>query len=263
MTRYCPIFWQQNQPIRLCLSNTVRHGRKIYVSFLNDISLAPKVQICIIAVLVKASWMQCRLHNEKVNQPSFHGASCQLAPFNSQTIWTHEYSTNQQQCTGSKCSLWGMKMTIIPKLVGFRLYTLYVVIVVVGCMQSSWSQVSTFRCYSHCIPQFSITCAVIQISMFCKTVSPAPVFVRIPGSHYPGTRIRLVPRFRDPGSVPKLGQVTPYGNPYLICIAAVLAPANINHCGWYLKKKKKTIAANLSYMRSSHDYDVVSGESFY
>ena len=49
-------------------------------------------------------------------------------------------------------------------------------------------------------------------------MSPAPVFVRIPGSHHPGTRLRLVPGFRDPGSVLILGQVTQYGNPYLICI---------------------------------------------
>ena len=50
-------------------------------------------------------------------------------------------------------------------------------------------------------------------------MSPAPVFVRIPGSHHPGTRLRLVPGFRDPGSVLILGQVTQYGNPYLICLA--------------------------------------------
>ena len=50
-------------------------------------------------------------------------------------------------------------------------------------------------------------------------MSPAPVFVRIPGSHHPGTRLRLVPGFRDPGSVLILGQVTQYGNPYLICIS--------------------------------------------
>ena len=49
-------------------------------------------------------------------------------------------------------------------------------------------------------------------------MSPAPVFVRIPGSHHPATRLRLVPGFRDPGSVLILGQVTQYGNPYLICI---------------------------------------------
>ena len=30
--------------------------------------------------------MQCPLHNKKVNKPSFHGAPCQLAPFNSLNI---------------------------------------------------------------------------------------------------------------------------------------------------------------------------------
>ena len=56
-------------------------------------------------------------------------------------------------------------------------------------------------------------------------MSPAPVFVRIPGSHHPVTRLRLVPGFRDPGSVLILGQVTQYGNPYLICIAVVKVTA--------------------------------------
>ena len=50
-------------------------------------------------------------------------------------------------------------------------------------------------------------------------MSRAPVWVRIPGSHHPGTRLRLVPGFRDPGSVLILGHVTQYDNPYLICIA--------------------------------------------
>ena len=63
--------------------------------------------------------MQCPLHNQKVNKPSFHGASCQLAPFNSQTIWTSKCSTYQQHCSGSECSLWGIKMTTFPKLVEF------------------------------------------------------------------------------------------------------------------------------------------------
>ena len=54
--------------------------------------------------------------------------------------------------------------------------------------------------------------------MFCQNCATAPVFVRIPGSHHPGTRLRLVPGFSDPGSVLILGQVTQYGNPYLICI---------------------------------------------
>ena len=70
------------------LVNYSKYDIEICFMFLNDISLAPKIWICIIAVLVKASWMQCPLHNQKVNKPSFHGASCQLAPFNTQTIWT-------------------------------------------------------------------------------------------------------------------------------------------------------------------------------
>ena len=101
-----------NWPIRWCLSNQFRPGRKLLPSpfghlnrifedligvlfkiwhwnmlqFLNDYSLAPKMSICVFAVLVKANWMQCPLHNQKVNKPGFHGASCQLAPPN---IWAH------------------------------------------------------------------------------------------------------------------------------------------------------------------------------
>ena len=65
---------------------------------------------------------------------------------------------------------------------------------------------------------FKNLCYNTDYVCFAKTVSPAPVFVRILGSHHPGTRLRLVPGFRDPGSVLILGEVTQYGNPYLICI---------------------------------------------
>ena len=58
-----------------------------YDLFLNGINLTPKMLICIIALLVKASRLQCPLRNKKVNKPDFHGASCQLAPSN---IWTHK-----------------------------------------------------------------------------------------------------------------------------------------------------------------------------
>ena len=55
--------------------------------------------------------------------------------------------------------------------------------------------------------------------MFAKTVPPAPVSARISGSHQLGTRLRLVPEIRDPGSVLIMGQVTgEYSNPCLICI---------------------------------------------
>ena len=142
--------------------------------------------------------MQCPLHNQKVNKPSFHGASCQLAPFNSQTIWTHKYSTYQHHCSGSKCSLWWMKMTTLPKLVEFSFIPyrcllvslnaeVLVVVIVVGCVQGSWSQVSTFSCYSHCSPQFSRACAIIQIKYVLPKLCHLPQYSY--GSRDPTTRV--------------------------------------------------------------------------
>ena len=151
-----------------------------------------------------------------------------------------KYSTYKQQCIGSKCSLWGMKMTTLPKLVEFSFYPLYdsllvslnaevlVVVVVVGCVQGSWSHVSTFSCYSHWLPltqntskghenNFQWPVLYYRLSMFCQNCVTCPSM--IPGSHHPGTRLRLVPGFRDPGSVLILGHVTQYDNLYLICIA--------------------------------------------
>ena len=60
-------------------------------------------------------------------------------------------------------SLWGMKKTTLPKLVEFTFLSpiclvvlfnaeVLIVVVVVGYVQGSWSQVSTFSCYSHCLP---------------------------------------------------------------------------------------------------------------
>ena len=59
-----------------------------------------------------------------------------------------KYSTYQQQCTGSKYSLWVMKMTTTTKLVEFGFLSpvcllvslnaeVLVVVVVVGCVQGS------------------------------------------------------------------------------------------------------------------------------
>ena len=74
-------------------------------------------------------------------------------------------------------------------------------------------------------------------------MSPAPVFVRIPGSHHPGTRLRLVPGFRDPGSVLILGQVSQYGNPYLICITAHGSVSNEpGSVTWLATKYLKTVS---------------------
>ena len=59
-----------------------------------------------------------------------------------------KYSTYQQQSTGSKCSLWVMKMTTTTKLVEFSFLPpvcllvslnaeVLVIVVVVGCVQGS------------------------------------------------------------------------------------------------------------------------------
>ena len=130
----------------MCLSNQIKPGREWFPSplgdfnrlfegligelfkiwhwnmfyFFNDFSLAPKMWICTIPVLVKACWMQCPLHNQKVKT--------NLVSMVPHANWHHstvrqsehtKYSTYQQQCNGSKCSLWGMKMTILSKLVEF------------------------------------------------------------------------------------------------------------------------------------------------
>ena len=101
-----------------------------------------------------------------------------------------------------------------------------VVVVVVGCVQGSWSQVTTFSCYSHCLPMTQNASkgyetifknlAIIQIKYVLPKLCHLPQYPY--GSRDPTTRLRLVPGFGDPGSVLILGQVTQYGNPYLICI---------------------------------------------
>ena len=134
-----------------------------------------------------------------------------------------KYSIYQQQCNGSKCSLWGMKMTTQPKLAELSFYPLYsllvslnaevlVVVVVVGCVKGSWSQVFTFSCYSHCLPltqnaskgmkQFSRTCAIIQIKYVLPKLCHLPQYSY--GSRDPTTRLLGF------ASYPGLGTRDPY-----------------------------------------------------
>ena len=120
-----------------------------------------------------------------------------------------------------------------------------VVVVAVGCVQGSRSQVSAFSCglcagflitglcfqltlttsLWHIMPvrgyqkKFKNLCYNTDWLCFAETVSPATVFVRILGSCHPGTRLPLVPGLMNVGSVLILGQVTQYGNPLLTCIA--------------------------------------------
>ena len=77
-----------------------------------------------------------------------------------------------------------------------------VVVVVVGCVQGSWSQVSTFSCYSHCFPQFSRTCAIIQIKYVLPKLCHLPQYSY--GSRDPTTRVLGY------ASYPGLGTRDPY-----------------------------------------------------
>ena len=77
-----------------------------------------------------------------------------------------------------------------------------VVVVVVGCVQGSWSQVSTFSCYSHCFPQFLRTCAIIQIKYVLPKLRHLPQYSY--GSRDPTTRVLGY------ASYPGLGTRDPY-----------------------------------------------------
>ena len=146
--------------------------------------------------------MQCPLHNQNVNKLSSHGAPCQLAPFHSQTILnTHStILTNSSVMVGRKCSLWGMKMmkmTPPPPPPKKKKEKKKRKKSVVGCVQGSKSQVSTFSCYSHCplLTQnaskgyennFKNLCYNTDSVCFAKTVSPAQYSY---GSRDPTTRV--------------------------------------------------------------------------
>ena len=134
-------------------------------------------------------------------------------------------STYQQHCTGCKFGLWGMTMTTTTKLVEFSFLSpvcllvllnaeVLVVVVVVGFVQGSWSQVSTFSFYPHCLlltqngskrvsEWFSRTCAVIQIKYVLPKLCHLPQYSY--GSRDPTTRVQGVGT-RDPFSYWSRGQ---------------------------------------------------------
>ena len=105
-----------------------------------------------------------------------------------------------------------------------------VVAVAVAGVWCSWSQASTSSCYSWppscqllhngCFKTSPRTCVIIEIKYILPKRGHLPQYSygsRIPS---PGTRRRhrLVSGSRDPWSLLILGQVTQYGNPYLISI---------------------------------------------
>ena len=141
--------------------------------------------------------MQCPLHNQKVNKPSFHGTSCQLAPFNSQTIWTSSTVLTNNIVVAASVVYGEWRWQLFPNLMNSVLSPIcllvslnaevLVVVIVVGCVQGSWSQVSTFSCYSHCSPQFSRICAIIQIKYVLPKLCHLPQYSY--GSRDPTTRV--------------------------------------------------------------------------
>ena len=86
------------------------------------------------------------VYDKKVNKTN------KLVPVVPHANWHHltvrqpehtKYSIYQQQCNGSKCSLWGMKMTTLPKLVQFSFIPISAS--AIGC-RSSGSCSSTGLC---------------------------------------------------------------------------------------------------------------------
>ena len=123
-----------------------------------------------------------------------------------------KYSTYQQQCNGIKCSLWGMKMTTLPKLVECS-FIPYMPASVIECRSvgsCSSSQWVVSRAHDHRSPLSAAThtaspwhrmpvrgmetifknlCYNTDWVCFAKTVSPAPVFV-LSYASYPGLGTR-------------------------------------------------------------------------
>ena len=104
-----------------------------------------------------------------------------------------KYRTCQQQCTGSKCSLFGIKMTITTKPVEFifssPVYLLVllnaevlVVVVVVGCVKGSWPLAAATHTASlwHKMPErgyqdnFQESVLSYRLSMFCQSCVTCP-----------------------------------------------------------------------------------------
>ena len=129
-----------------------------------------------------------------------------------------KYSTYQQQCTGSKCSLWGMKMTTTTKLVEFNFYPLYMSASVIesriidSCSRSGLCAVLLITGLhlqllltlptSGVSKWFSRTCAMIQIKYSLPKLCHLPRYWY--GSLDPTTRVLGF------ASHPDLGTRNPY-----------------------------------------------------
>ena len=175
----------------MCLSNQVRPGREWFPSPLGDFnrlfegligelfkiwlwnmfylfwitSIWPlKCEFLSLLCWLKQAEYSIHFTIKKANKTSFHGASCQLAPFNSHSDNLNTQSTVLTDGSAMVASVvhgeWGWQsnqnvlnsvLSPICLLVSLNAEVM-VVVVVVGCVHGSWSQISTFSCYSHCLP---------------------------------------------------------------------------------------------------------------
>ena len=134
-----------------------------------------------------------------------------------------KYSTYQQQCNGSKCSLWRMKMTTLPKLVEFS-FIPYMSAGVIECRSigscsssglCAWLMItglhfqllftlppSDTECQEGVWKHFSRTCAIIQIKYVLPKLCHLPQYSY--GSRDPTTQVLGY------ASYPGLGTRDPY-----------------------------------------------------
>ena len=146
--------------------------------------------------------MQCPLHNQKVNKPGFHGASCQLAPSNI-------LNTQSAVLTNS---------------------TVLVARLIYEEEDDNHNKTCRIQFLSPVCP-LAIECRSIgscSSNGLCERLYVLPKLCHLPQYEY-GSRdpppgysgsviIRRIPGFRESGSVLILGQVTQYGDQYFICI---------------------------------------------
>ena len=117
--------------------------------------------IYFVSLIINASWMQCLLHNQKVNKPGWF-------PWCLMPIGTiHHLNIQSTVLTNSSVLVGSVvygewRWRPHEKIVKFIFIPCMSASVIEcrsigscnsnGCVQGSWSQISTFSCYSHCLP---------------------------------------------------------------------------------------------------------------
>ena len=199
--------------------------------------ICPLTWECISLFAGKANWMQCPLHNKKVNKP---------VPIVPDTNWHNptsqhtKHNTCEQQCIGSKCSLWyeddnhnkacwNQFLSPICLPVTLNTEALVVVVVVAVCRAfdhrspllaaahtaSFWHKMPVTLGYKN---KFQESVLKYRLSMFCQNCVTSPSIRTDPGIPPPG--YSALPR-RDPGIRPHTGTFDrvwqPILNLYSLC----------------------------------------------